>query len=138
MLFVLNKNMADKVKIVKMGDTAPIIKPVTGTGRKKSMKTFPRGVLKGGKTAKAKVKVEAVRDPAKSPPLRRGSTLRILTERGAERRRKQIKRTVRNMPDTKVRQTLQAAGMPVSDKTPAHIAKEILEGGMEAGMIVAK
>jgi hypothetical protein len=41
------------------------------------------------------------------------------------------------MPDHKVRQVLKASGLPVSEKTPPHIAKEILEGGMEAGMIVS-
>ena len=99
------------------------------------MKTFPRGVLKGGKTARAKI--AAVRDPAKSPPLRK-ATLRILTEKGAENRRRNIKKTVRAMPDVRVRQVLKASGMTISDKTPSHIAKEILEGGMEAGLIVAK
>lgn len=130
--------MSDKVKIVKVGDTAPMApKPVTGGRPKKSksMKTFPRGVLKGGKTARAKI--SAVRDPAKSPPLRK-ATLRILTEKGAENRRRNIKKTVRAMPDVRVRQVLKASGMSISDKTPAHIAKEILEGGMEAGLIVAK
>ena len=42
------------------------------------------------------------------------------------------------MPDRKVKEELKKAGMPVSEKTPPHIAKEILEGGMEAGMIVLK
>lgn len=113
----------------------PPPKPV-GAARKKSksMKTFPRGVLKGGKTARAKI--QAVRDPAKSPPARK-ATLRILTEKGAENRRSRIKKTVRTMPDAKVRQVLKASGMPISEKTPTHIAKEILEGGMEAGLIVA-
>jgi hypothetical protein len=124
--------MADKVRIVKVGDTAPMPAP---RKKSKSMKTFPRGVLKGGKTARAKI--QAVRDPAKSPPVRK-STLRILTEKGAENRRHRIKKTVRAMPDAKVRQVLKASGMAISEKTPSHIAKEILEGGMEAGLIVAK
>jgi hypothetical protein len=37
-----------------------------------------------------------------------------------------------------VRETLRRSGLPISEKTPPHIAKEILEGGMEAGMIVSK
>ncbi len=95
-----------------------------------------RGILKGGKTHKARVKIEPVRDPSKSPPVRK-ATLRILTNKGLERRRRHISKTVRSMPDQKVRHLLQKAGMPVSPKTPPHIAKEILEGGMEAGMIVS-
>lgn len=130
----------EKVKIVKIGEdgTPKPAPPPTGGKKKKSMRTYPHGVLKGGKTARQKI--VAVRDPAKSPPLnpKRKSTLRILTEKGAEKRRQQIKKTVRSMPDTKVRSVLKASGLPVSDKTPTHIAKEILEGGMEAGMIVVR
>lgn len=126
--------MKDGIKIVKVRDEEPVVAPVAVAGKRKggkSMRTFPRGVLK--KTAK----IQGVRDPAKPPPVRKG-TLRILTEKGAERRRQQIKQTVRKMPRDKVRSVLRAAGLPVSDKTPDHIAKDILEGGMEAGMIVAK
>ena len=124
------------MKIVKVGADAPL-PPVVGGKKKqqtlkskrKSMRTYPRGVLKGGK-------IEPVRDPAKSPPTRK-STLKILTDKGEESRRKKIRKTVRAMPDQKVRQILKASGLPVSDKTPPNIAKEILEGGMEAGMIVS-
>lgn len=122
------------MKIVKVGaQAAPVVagkkKQQTQKVRRKSMKTYPRGVLKGGK-------IEGVKDPAKSPPARK-STLKILTDKGAERRRQTIRKAVRAMPDQKVRQVLKASGMPVSEKTPPHIAKEILEGGMEAGMIVS-
>lgn len=94
------------------------------------------GVLKGGKTARAKAKIEAVRDPAKSPPTRK-ATLKILTDKGLEHRRTRISKTVRAMPDDKVRHILKASGLNVSPKTPAKLAKAILEGGMEAGMIVS-
>jgi hypothetical protein len=134
--------MSDKVKIVKVGAESSPPPPSSHAAppkkkAKKSMKTYPHGVLKGGKTAKQKVKIEGVRDPAKAPPVRK-STLRILTEKGAEHRRKQIKHTVRNMPIHRVRETLQKAGVPVSSKAPPEIARDILEGGMEAGMIVVK
>ena len=122
------------MKIVKVGSSSASSPPEKPTGgkRKKSMKTFPRGVLK----RTARHVIAPVRDPAKAPPARRG-TLRILTERGAEKNRKRIKKTVRTMPDIKVRATLQKAGLAVSAKTPPHVAREILESGMEAGMIVA-
>lgn len=127
------------VKIVKMGaseETPKPIKKVGGSPKKKSMKTYPRGVLKkAGKTLKAG-KIEPVRDPARSPPVRK-STLKIVTDKGVETKRKQIRKTIRAMSDQKVRQVLKASGMPVSEKTPPSIAKEILEGGMEAGMIVS-
>jgi hypothetical protein len=84
-------------------------------------------------------KIEAVRDPAKAPPTRKSSsTLRILTEKGAEKKRQSIRKTIKRMTDGKVKQTLRSSGFPVSEKTPSHIARQILEGGVEAGMIVAK
>ncbi len=128
-------------KIVKVGGGAPTLAPKpteAGTRRRNDPghrhKQPRHGVLKGGKTARAKI--EAVRDPAKSPPARK-STLKILTEKGAEKRRKHIRKTVREMPDAKVRHILKASGLPLSEKTPPQLAKEILEGGMEAGMIVS-
>lgn len=139
--------MPDAVKIVKIdkvgADPTPPPAPVSGGKTHKARhepshrnKVPKHGVLKGGKTARAKPKIEGVRDPARSPPARR-TTLKILTEKGAERRRKRISKTVRAMPDQKVRHMLRASGLPISDKTPPQIAKEILEGGMEAGMIVS-
>lgn len=130
------------MKIVKVGATPSPPPPVGGKTAKSKHEPSHRnkvprhGVLKGGKTARAKVKLEGVRDPARSPPTRH-TTLKILTEKGADRRRKRISKTVRAMPDQKIRSILRASGLPISDKTPPHIAKEILEGGMEAGMIVS-
>jgi hypothetical protein len=132
------KPSPESVKIVKVGGEVPTPKPTpepakpTSGGRKKSMRTFPRGILK-------KHTIKAVRDPAKAPPLKKTKgTLRILTEKGVHLRRQNIKKTIRNMPDAKVRETLKKAGMPISSRTPPDLAKEILEGGMEAGMIVVK
>jgi hypothetical protein len=126
----------DAIKIVKMGGSAPsqaaaarkVARPV-----KKTMRTYPRGVLKlkGGASG-----LKAVADPAKSPPTRK-NTLRILTDKGVANRRKTIHERVKKMSDRSIRETLRRSGLPISDKTPPHIVKEILEGGMEAGMIVS-
>jgi hypothetical protein len=134
------------VTITKVGADAappPTPAPTGGKTQKASRhapahrhKTPDRGVLKGGKTHKARVKIEPVRDPAKAPPTRK-ATLKILTDKGLERRRRRISKTVRSMPDDKVRSILKASGMNVSSKTPSKLAKAILEGGMEAGMIVS-
>lgn len=131
------------LKIVKVGAStapapAPTPRPTEGATRKHGPshrnKQPKHGVLKGGKTARTKI--QAVRDPAKSPPVRK-STLKILTEKGAEKRRSNIRKTVRSMSDSKVRDVLKKSGLRVSEKTPPAIARNILEGGMEAGMIVS-
>jgi len=133
----------DAIKIVKMGGSAPPPPPQAAASRKvsrpvarpvkKTMRTYPRGVLKmkGGTSG-----VKAVSDPAKSPPTRK-NTLRILTDKGVANRRKTIHERVKKMSDRSIRETLRRSGLPISEKTPPHIVKEILEGGMEAGMIVS-
>jgi hypothetical protein len=147
------------VKIQKVdGDGVAMGKPATagataGTRRNRHFagtKTYPHGIMKGSRAQRAHRSVrahhpvsktfEAVKDPAKAPPLKKSSkgTLRILTDTGLKQRRKTIKQTVRNMSDTKVRETLKKSKIQVGNSTPPHIVREILEGGMEAGMIVAK
>jgi hypothetical protein len=124
------------IKIVKVGGPPPAPKAAAPSAKRKTMRTFPRGVLKKGGVSK---KIKGVADPTRAPPVGpgRGSTLRILTESGARRRRETIHRKVTSMRPEDVRKTLRRSGLPVSDKTPPHIAREILEGGMEAGMIVS-
>jgi hypothetical protein len=127
-----------EIKIFRVGHTEPeplLVKPPSG-GVKKTTKTYPRGILKKTRKASA-IKVEGVRDPARAPPLR-NATLRILTEKGIEHRRKKIRKSVRRMTLVKVRDTLKKAGFRVSDKLPENDARGILESGMEAGMIVAR
>ncbi len=97
------------------------------------MKTFPKGILKRGSTARAKVK--PVKDPAKPPPTKQGRTLRILTDKGAENRRARIRKTVRAMPDQKVRQALRKHGIKVSDKAPKQLVEEIAVSAQQAGMV---
>jgi hypothetical protein len=100
--------------------------------RKATMKTYPKGVLK--KTAK----IKPVRDPAKAPPFKKGvrkHTVRVLTEKGIESRRKTIRQSVKHMKDEDVRAKLRRAGVSHNPKTPPHVLRDILEGGMEAGMI---
>lgn len=131
---------SDDYKIVKVGNVEQqqqpklksSLKKTSGIRRhtpKKSMRTYPRGVMKGTR----KAKIEPTRDPAKAPPMRR-STLKIITEKGAKDRRNNIKKTVRSMSDAKVREILRKHKMS-ADKAPPELAREIVEGGMIAGMI---
>ena len=131
--------MEDRIKIVRVEKIGAGPPPPPKDTRKQSTpshhnKQPKHGVLKGGKTARAKI--HAVRDPAKSPPLRK-ATLKILTEKGAEKRRKRIHKTVRAMHSDKVRTVLKASGYSLSKNTPDDVARQILAGGMEAGMIVS-
>jgi len=78
-----------------------------------------------------------VKDPAKPPPSTR-RTLKIMTKKGADLRRKTIKQSVDKLSEAGVRAALKKSNINVNPKTPPHIARELLEGGMESGMIVVK
>jgi hypothetical protein len=123
------------VKIQKVDHVEP---EVNKSIRHKSMRTYPRGVMKGTRSkSRGGSEFVGVKDPAKPPPSRKG-TLRILTKKGAEMRRNTIRQSVRSMTDAGVRVALKKSNITVNPKTPPHIAREILEGGMESGMIVVK
>jgi len=124
-------------KIVKMGsggDTPPPPKQA-GKSRKAPEKKPKFGVLKGGKTARNKPRFEGVADPAKSPPMKKSSKLRIMTEKGAKTRRAKIVDDARKMPISKIRHTLRKNGLPIKDSTPEKITRKIYEDAQEAGMI---
>ena len=142
------KGMASKVTITKVGGEAPLPPPpapakfvaahpplpaaASRPRRGKSMKTFPRGVLK--KTSK----IKPVRNPTKPPPMRkdvRKHTIRVLTEKGMQSRRKTLRSKIQKMRDEDVREKLQKAGVSHNPKTPPTVLREMLEGGVESGMI---
>jgi hypothetical protein len=130
-----------KVTITKVGaeESKPAVTipkpapPVIKTaGKKKSMKTFPRGVLK--KT----LKVKPVSDPAKPPPFKKSSrkhTIRLFTDHGERRRRKTIKRAVSKMSDSKVDELVTKHNLLKNKETPARVKREMLSGAMLAGFI---
>lgn len=127
------------MKIVKVGGTTtpppppPERKKTAGATRRKSMRTYPHGILKGAGSTRSKVK--PVRDPAKPPPLKAGRTLRILTEKGAENRRERIRKTIRTIPTKVLRDKLRKGGVKISDKAPPELVKQIAGSATEAGMV---
>jgi len=141
------------IKIVKVNQTAPLLKKVRerlGTTVKAPMKPEPvttkyiskhrtaqpkHGVLKHGKTARKTPRFEGVRDPAKSPPVKKSSRLRILTEKGAATRRAKIARDAKTKSIHEIRKTLRNHNLNVKDNTPEHLTRKIYEDAYEAGMI---
>lgn len=93
------------------------------------------GILKGGKTARNKPRFEAVADPAKAPPHKKGvRTLRVLTDKGLSERRSKIAKDAASRPIDSIRHTLRKAGIP-ADKAPEKVTREIYKHAQEAGMI---
>ena len=146
---------AGAVKIVKVNQTAPLLKKVRERLGKtaKAAKAAPppptvakhtskhrtaqpkHGVLKHGKTARKTPRFEAVKDPAKSPPVKKQSRLRILTEHGAKTRRKKIEEGVKAQSIHDVRKTLKKHNLNVSERTPPDLARQILIDAKGAGLI---
>ncbi len=124
------------IKIIKLDDTpkkSP--KPILKKGGK-SMKTFPKGVLKTSKN-----KIKPISDPAKSPPLRknmRTHTIRILTDKGVHRHRKTIRKMIAGMSNDKVKELVTKNGLLKNPNTPPAIMREMLEGGAIAGFVSLK
>jgi hypothetical protein len=134
--------MDEKVTITKMGSEAPpsksILKPVIdskldgGNKKRKSLKTFPRGILKT-----AKVNLKPVADPARRPPLKKGMTkrtIRLLTDKNINERRKTIKQRVESLKDGKVRELVIKHKLS-KGAGPISLLRQILEGGMLSGFV---
>ena len=122
----------EKVTITKIdeavGEKQPST-PTVGTARKrKTQKTFPRGILK----------IKPVADPAKAPPLKKTAkrhTIQILTEKGAKKRRKTIKKLVAGYSNTQVKSLVEKHGLLKNKNPPPALMRDMLEGGAIAGFI---
>jgi isopropylmalate/homocitrate/citramalate synthase len=135
-------------KIVKVKETAPLLKKIRGTVKappppdvvpkyaSKHRSAQPKhGILKHGKTARKMPRFEGVKDPAKGPPVKKQSRLRILTEHGAQTRRTKIAKDAKTKSIHDIRKTLKKHNLNVRENTPEHLARKIYEDAQEAGMI---
>ena len=113
--------MADKiVKINKVDDSQPLPKL-------KTLKTFPKGILK---------RIRPVKDSAKNPPLKKTmkrNTIRLMSDKTIKSNKKTIKQKLSKMPEPEIKAIAKKNGL--SEKTPVPLLKEIIEGGMIAGFI---
>jgi hypothetical protein len=122
------------VKITKLGGE-PTPPPPTGGKKPKTMKTFPRGVLKG--TRKVLV-IKPVADPAKPPPMKknmRKHTIRLVTDKGESHRRKTIKKKISKLSNKQVDDLVTKHHLLKNPKTPMVLKREMLKGALLAGFI---
>lgn len=119
-----------KITVTKVQETAE--KPVVvKASARKSQRTYPRSSLKTSR-------IIPVSNPSKSPPLKksmRKHTIRLLTNRGVDLRRKKIKKTVRNMSDDRIRTIVEKSGLIKNKDTPIELMRSMLQDGMIAGFI---
>ncbi len=128
--------MDKTITVTKLDETPPKSepKPILKKGGK-TLKTYPKGILK---TAKQKTALKGVSDPAKPPSLKknmRTHTIRLLTDKGVRRHRKTIKKKIAGMSNEKVKEIVTKNGLLKNPNTPPAIMREMLEGGAIAGFI---
>jgi hypothetical protein len=123
--------LAEKPKVEeKKPEPLPILKKGG-----KTMRTFPRGVLK---TEKRKGLLKPVSDPAKPPPLKKTMkkhVIQLMTEKGIRRHRKTLKKQISKLSNEKVKQLVMRHGLLKNPDTPPSIMREMLEGGAIAGFV---
>jgi hypothetical protein len=125
--------MSETKKITITKEDVSLPKPPPTSGRR-SLKTFPKGILK--KTARLKLK--GVSDPAKSPPLKQGMrkhTLRMFTSKGLSKHRKTLKQKIKNMNPEQIDAVLKGSSLKLGSETPKNIKDQILENAISAGFI---
>ncbi len=118
-------------------ESAPYVSAPTPVAKRggRSMRTFPRGVLK---TMKQKHAIKPVADPAKAPPLRKSMkkyTIRLITDKGLRRHKKTLRKRIAKMSNEKVRELISKNGLLKNPNTPPSIMREMLEGGAMAGFV---
>jgi hypothetical protein len=119
--------MSEKLVITKVG-SEPTQAPKKNAAARKTMRTFPRGILK----------VKAVKDPAKAPPLRKTAKvgkIQLITDVGAKKHRKTIRKKLAKMSNEKVKSIAQKYGLIKGSGTPPALVRNIVEGGAIAGFI---
>lgn len=118
----------------KVEEKKPELKPILKKGGK-TMKTFPKGVLK---TAKNKSILKPVSDPAKPPPLKKTMkkhVIQLITDKGSRRHRKTLRKQISKMSNEKVKELVTKHGLLKNPDTPPSIMREMLEGGAIAGFV---
>lgn len=102
----------------------------------KTMKTFPKSILKTHKNHKTTLK--SVSDPARSPPLRKTMkkhVIQLMTDKGVRRHRKTLRKQISKMSDEKIKELVFKHGLLKNENTPISIMREMLEGGAIAGFV---
>lgn len=112
--------MSEKLTITKVGENPKV--QLAGKKVRKTVKTFPRGILK-------------VKDPAKAPPLRKTSKIKLVTESGTKNYRRTIRKKLNKMSNEKVKALAQKHGLLKGSGTPPALIRDIVEGGAIAGFI---
>ena len=127
-VFVKSSKLQPTPDIKKSRRVLPKSKPAVR--RATAHKTYPMGALKGTRQTR-RAKLEPTSNPSVSPPMKRKSTIRVLTPLGQQKKEQSANEKTSQMTDDQIRRDLARAGHPVTGKAPRKLLEEI---HMAAGM----
>ena len=97
-------------------------------------KTYPMGALKGTRQTR-RAKLEPTNNPSKSPPMKRKSTIRVLTPIGQQKKEQKVEEEGGTMSVGRMRAELDKAGHGVSGKAPDDLVRQIWKAASLGGFL---
>jgi hypothetical protein len=97
-------------------------------------KTYPIGALKGTRQTR-RAKLEPTNNPSLSPPMKRKSTIRVLTPIGQQKKEQKVEEEGGTMPVARMRAELGKAGHGVSRKAPDDLVRQIWKAANLGGFL---
>ena len=96
--------------------------------------TYPMGALKGTRQTR-RAKIEPTSNPSMSPPMKRRSTIRVLTPVGQQKKEQKVEEEGGMMPAARMRAELDKAGHGVSRKAPDDLVRQIWKAANLGGFL---
>lgn len=126
-------------KITKSRRVLPKAKAAPPAARKTTAKatahkTYPMGALKGTRQTR-RAKLEPTANPSVSPPMKRKSTIRVLTPVGQQKKEQKVEEEGGMMPAGRMRVELDKAGHGVSKKAPDDLVRQIWKAANLGGFL---
>jgi hypothetical protein len=97
-------------------------------------KTYPMGALKGTRQTR-RAKLEPTNNPSLSPPMKRKSTIRVLTPVGQQKKEQKVEEEGGTMPVARMRAELGKSGHGVSRKAPDDLVRQIWKAANLGGFL---
>jgi len=97
-------------------------------------KTYPMGAFKGTRQTR-RANIEPTSNPSKSPPMKRKSTLRVLTPIGQQKREQRAEQEGSALSVARMRAELAKAGHGPSDRAPDHLVRHIWNAANLGGFL---
>jgi len=121
-------------KIKKSRRVLPAAVSRKATAKATAHKTYPMGAMKGTRQTR-RAKLEPSSNPSMSPPMKRKSTIRVMTSLGQQRKEQKVEEEGGMIPAARMRAELDKAGHGVSRKAPDDLVRQIWKAANLGGFL---